>query len=98
MVLPIIICLLKPNSPMCKDPEPTMNPLLNQEEEDLSQQELLQYGGIGFTMFLLVSLLTWMLSKLVNNRQRAQRLLQEDQANELKEIRRSIREDGRKLI
>ena len=83
---------------MCKNPEPTLNPLLNEEEEDFSQQELIHYGGIGFTMLLLVSLLVWMLSKLVHNRQRTQRLLQEDQANELKEIRRSIREDGRKLL
>ena len=76
-----------------------MNPLLDdQEDEDLSQQELLHYGGIGFFILLLVSLLVWMLSKLVHYRQRTQRLLQEDQTNELKEIRRSIREDCRKLI
>ena len=98
MVLPLIVCLLKPSSPICKDNVVT-TPTPLEIEDELSQEELLQYGGIGFLLFLLTSLLIWALSKLVNARMRSQRAFQQEQAQEMKDIRRSLRDEGgRKLI
>ena len=98
MVLPLIVCLIKPSSPICKEDAATTPSPIDIEEE-LSQEELLQYGGISFLLFLLTSLLIWALSKLVNARLRSQRAFQNEQAQEMKDIRRSLRDEGgRKLI
>ena len=68
-------------------------------DDDLTQDELLQYGGIGLLFFILTTLLLWALSKIVNARLHSQRAIQDEQVQELKDLRRSLREEGgRKLI
>ena len=95
MVLPVIVCLLKPSSPICKDgQEPTLSPSL-EEEEDLSQDELLGYGGIGLLFTLLLGLLVWALNKFIKARNRLRAVAAEASATELREIRRHL-EEGRK--
>ena len=94
MVLPVIICLLKPSSPICKDePEPSLAPDL--EEEDLSQDELLGYGGIGLLFTLLLGLLVWALNKILQARNCLCAVAAEANATELREIKRHL-EEGRK--
>ena len=99
MVLPVIICLLKPTSPICQD-KPQLETTIDPEiADDFTQQELLQLGGTGLVVSLLLALLIWALSKASTLRRRIQASAREETAQELREIRRSIREDGaRKLI
>ena len=99
MVLPVIICLLKPSSPICQD-KPQMEATIDPDlADDFTQQELLQFGGTGLVVALLLALLIWALSKASALRRRIQAAASEETAQELREIRRSIREDGaRKLI
>ena len=99
MVLPVIICILKPSSPICQE-KPPLDTSTDQEiEEDFTQQELLQFGGTGLVVALLIALLIWALSKASTLRRRIRAAASEETAQELREIRRSIRDDGaRKLI
>ena len=98
MVLPLIICLIKPSSPICQDKLEEVDLPLTDEQDDLTQDQLLQLGGAGLLVAILLALLIWALNKAVNLRQRLRRLAHEETATELKEIRRSLRDDGRKLI
>ena len=99
MVLPLIICLLKPLSPICQDkvPEDTDTDLQD-VEDDFTQSELLQLGGTGLIISLLLALLIWAISKANMLRQCLRAHAREETTQELKEIRHSIHEDGRKLI
>ena len=99
MVLLLIICLLKPTSPICQDkvPEDTDTDL-QEVEDDFTQSELLQLGGTGLIISLLLSLLIWAISKANTLRQLIRAHPCEETAQELKDICRSVREDGRKLI
>ena len=96
MVLPVIICLLKPSSPICKDEVTTVLPLV-EEEDDFTQAELLNMGGGGLIVTFLLALLVWALAKALKFKRRVAAIAEDAHATELKEIRRHL-EDGRKGV
>ena len=99
MVLPVIICMLKPSHPICKPETTTVLPFDQDDlDDDFTQDELLQYGGIGLFIFVLIGLLCWALNKAFTLRRKAQNQIREQQAHELKEIRRCLDDGGRKVL
>ena len=96
MVLQVIICLIKPSSPICKDEVTTVAPLL-QDNDDFTQAELLNLGGGGIIFSLLLALLVWALTKALKFKDRVASIAEEANTTELKEIRQHL-EDGRKSV
>ena len=98
MVLPVIICMLKPSHPICKPETTTVLPLDEDMDDDYTQDELLQFGGISLFVSVLLGLLCWALNKAFTLRRKAQNQLRDQQAQELKEIRRCLDDGGRKVL
>ena len=73
-------------------------PIEEDKDEDYTQEELIQFGGISLVIVVLVTLLLWALNKALTLRRRAQQNLRDQQALELKEIRRCLDEGGRKIL
>ena len=96
MVLPVIICLIKPSSPICKDEVTTVSPLV-EEEDEFTQSELLNMGGGGLVIIFLLALLVWAFTKALKFKRRVAAIAEEANATELREIRRHL-EDGRKSV
>ena len=97
MVLPIIICLLKPSSPICKEDTPitTVSPM---DDDDYTQEELLEYGGLGLLFSAILTVLFWALAKALKYRRRERQRILDGNTAELQEIRRQLTEGGRKMI
>ena len=97
-MIPLIICLLKPYLPMCqKKQDEKIEEIPEVEDDEYTQSELLQMGGTGLVVLILLGLLLWALSKAMDLRRVIQNRSREETANELKEIRRSLG-DGKRLI
>ena len=68
------------------------------DDEDYTQEELIQFGGVSLIIVVLVTLFLWALNKALSLRRRAQQHVRDQQALELKEIRRCLDEGGRKIL
>ena len=89
MLFTHIACLLKPSACQKKEDEeiPTEHPDTN---EDYTQEELLEFGGIGAIIMILISIILWCLSKLVKNYTDKKNRERENTMCELKEIRQAM--------
>ena len=96
MVLPIIICLIKPSSPICKE-ESAVTTMTPPDDEEYSQEELLKYGGLGLLFSALLILFFWAFAKALKYKRRERQRIIDGNTAELQEIRRQV-EGGRKLI
>ena len=97
MVLPVIVCLIKPSSPICKE-ETTTTTVSPLDGNDLTQDELLEYGGIGLVFNALFTMLNWAFSKALKYRRQEWQRVHDSNTAELQEIRRQLTESSRKLI
>ena len=89
--------MLKPSSPICKDEQTTVTPILDGEEDDHTQTELLNMGGVGLILTILLALLVWALTNGLKFRNRVAAIADEANATELREIWRHL-EDSRKSV
>ena len=68
------------------------------EDDDYSQEELLEFGGIGLLFSALLTLFFWALSKALKYKRRERQRALDGNTAELQEIRRQLTEGSHKLI
>ena len=82
---------------MCQKKQEEKIEEVPQMDDEYTQSELLQMGGTGLVVLILLVLLFWALSKAMDLRRMIQNRSREETANELKEIRRSLG-DGKRIL